>query len=118
MSVVPTRRCRRKTSQKQLQQENNIRVAYNYQDSNASTQQTACHQAKAIITRGDWVATSTYFRYHSQEGHVPDVIVATRSSQRKRLLEQSNLAAQIQSRSQVYIMKDLSKKRKTHLPSQ
>ena len=71
--LVPTRRCRRKTSQKQLQQENNIRVAYNYRESNSSTQQMACHQAKAIVTRGDLLATSTYFKYHSDMGHVPEL---------------------------------------------
>ena len=115
---APTRRCRRKTSQKQLQQENNIRVAYNYVESNSSTQQVACHQAKAIVTRGDLLATSTYFKYHSDMGHVPDVVVTTTSHRRKRLLAQSNLAEQIQTTTQVYIMKDLSKRRKTQLLSQ
>ena len=66
------RRYRVKTTpQKQITQENNITVAYHTPlPGHTATQTTKLHQ-RALVTRGDLVATSKYYQHHKSLGHTP-----------------------------------------------
>ena len=107
-NAVPRRRCRTKTSVKQLQLENNIRVAYNTPPADPARKRIAAVQAKALVTRGDLLSTSVYFRYHRNMGHTPPRITSVRTQHRKRLLQDNNIPTENLQDTRVFLVQDKS----------
>ena len=106
--AVPRRRCRAKTSTKQLQLQNNIRVAHNSPPTDPANKQIAVVQARALVTRGDLLTTSVYIRYHRNMGHTPPRITSVRTQHRKRLLQDNNIPIDNLQNTRVFLVQDKS----------
>ena len=92
-----------------VEQSNNITVAY-ATPLNMMPDKTFNNQPhKAIVTRGDLLGTSKYYKYHKNMGHTPQYIQHIAGSQRKRFLIESGLP--IHMHKQVYLIHDPSVKK-------
>ena len=85
------RRCRKKTTPKQITQENNISVADFTPQPNPQSVQHAITHTTALVTRGDLIATSKYYKHHESLGHLPKRIKQINTNHKKRLLLDSCL---------------------------
>ena len=124
VTTLPLKRLRKKTTPNtmHIMQNNNITVAY-ATPLTTTTSRTATNthrhtssldklktsiipQHKAIVTRGDLLSTSKYYKYHKTMGHTPQHIQHVAGSQRKRLLAESGLPTHMHK--QVYLIHDTS----------
>ena len=104
---VPARRCRGKTSVKQLIAENNLKVAHHIPHA-ASDKRQAAKQTAAIITQADMVSTSRYVQYHKLMGHTPPNLVAVNNSHKKRFLQATNLPTEELKNKRLFVVVDES----------
>jgi hypothetical protein len=104
---VPARRCRGKTTVKQLIAENNLKVAH-HAPQVASNRSQAIKQTTAIITQADMVSKSKYVQYHQLMGHTPSKIVAVNSSHKKRFLQTTNLPTDELKNKRIFMVVDES----------
>ena len=80
---------------KHITHNNNITIAHATSLSTTTIIKTAITHQKALVTRGDLVATSKYYKYHKSMGHTPQHIQQVADRQKKRLLAESGLPTQI-----------------------
>ena len=99
-------------STKHITQANNITIAHATPPPAPKATQTAVTHQKALVTRGDLVATSKYYKYHKSLGHTPQSIQQVAGTQKKRLLAESGLPAQMHTR--VFLVHDKSIPLKMH----
>ncbi len=96
-------------------QNNNITVAYATPLITTTSKTNTITQHNAMVTRGDLLSTSKYYRYHKAMGHTPQHIQQVSGRQRKRLLAESGLPTHMHK--QIYLIHDTSvmtKKQKTN----
>ena len=93
----PLKRLRKKTTPhtKHITHNNNITIAHATSPATTTITKTATTHQKALVTRGDLVATSKYYKYHKSLGHTPQHIQQVAGRQKKRLLAESGLPTQI-----------------------
>ena len=97
-TVIPVRRrirCKSTPHIKRITQNNNITIAHATPLPTPKTIQTVITHQKALVTRGDLVATSKYYKYHKSLGHTPQHIQQVAGTQKKRLLAESGLPTQM-----------------------
>ena len=92
-----------------VEQSNNITVAYATPLNIVPDRTSIIPQHRAIVTRGDLLSTSKYYKYHKTMGHTPQHIQHVAGSQRKRLLAESGLPTHMHK--QVYLIHDTSVKK-------
>ena len=115
-TVIPVRRRIRNKSTphiKRITHDNNITIAHATPLPTPKTIQTVITHQKALVTRGDLVATSKYYKYHKSLGHTPQNIQQVAGTQKGRLLAESGLPAQMHTK--VFLVHDrsiISKKQK------
>ena len=85
----PLKRLRKKTPphDKQVEQNNNITVAYATPCNMMPTKTSNVQPHRAIVTRGDLLGTSKYYKYHKSMGHTPQYIQHIAGSQKKDFLQ-------------------------------
>ena len=91
---------------KHITQANNITIAHATPPPAPKTIQKAIVHQKALVTRGDLVATSKYYQHHKSLGHTPMRIQQVTGTQKKRLLQESGLPANMHT--QVFLVQDKS----------
>ena len=91
---------------KHITQANNITIAHATPPPAPKTIQKAIVHQKALVTRGDLVATSKYYQHHKSLGHTPKRIQQVTGTQKKRLLQESGLPANMHT--QVFLVQDKS----------
>ena len=121
MPSLPLRRLRKKTtpSAMHIEQNNNITVAYATPLTAKTNKTSIIPQRNAILTRGDLLSTSKYYKYHKAMGHTPQHIQHVAGRQRKRLLAESGLPTHMHK--QIYLIQDTSimnNKKATHANNQ
>ena len=67
----------------QVEQNNNITVAYATPRNMMPTETSNIQPHRAIVTRGDLLGTSKYYKYHKSMGHTPQYIQHIAGSQKK-----------------------------------
>ena len=84
-TVIPVRRRIRNKSTphiKRITHDNNITIAHATPLPTPKTIQTVITHQKALVTRGDLVATSKYYKYHKSLGHTPQHIQQVAGTQK------------------------------------
>ena len=89
-----------------IEQNNNITVAYATPLTAKTNKTSIIPQRNAILTRGDLLSTSKYYKYHKAMGHTPQHIQHVAGRQRKRLLAESGLPTHMHK--QIYLIQDTS----------
>ena len=89
-----------------IEQNNNITVAYATPLTITTGKTSIITQHNAIVTRGDLLSTSKYYKYHKTMGHTPQHIQHVSGRQRKRLLAESGLPTHMHK--QIYLIHDTS----------
>ena len=89
-----------------MTQNNNITVAYATPLNTTTSKTTTITQHNALVTRGDLLSTSKYYRYHKALGHTPQHIQHVSGRQKKRLLAESGLPTHMHK--QVFLIHDKS----------
>ena len=104
----PLKRLRKKTTPNVMHvvQNNNITVAYATPLITTTSKTTTVTQHNAVVTRGDLLSTSKYYRYHKAMGHTPQHIQQVSGRQKKRLLAESGLPTHMHK--QIYLIHDTS----------
>ena len=107
-TTPPLKRLRKKTtpSTMHIMQSNNITVAYATPLITTTKKTTTITQHNALVTRGDLLSTSKYYRYHKALGHTPQHIQHVSDRQKKRLLAESGLPTHMHK--QVFLIHDKS----------
>ena len=96
-----------------ITQSNNITVAYATPLITTEKKTTTITQHNALVTRGDLLSTSKYYRYHKALGHTPQHIQHVSDRQKKRLLAESGLPTHMHK--QVFLIHDKSVMSKTEI---
>ncbi len=111
--IAPKRRCRNKTSEQQLIIENNIRVAFHSPDPSSQSSTTCPPERKSVafISQPELVTTSDYVAYHQRMGHSPPNIISVSPQEKRQLLRNNNLPAELKSK-RLYVVVDLSIQKK------
>ena len=94
---------------------NNITIAYATSLATTKIEKTNITHHNALVTRGDLVSTSKYYKYHKALGHTPQHIQHVSDRQKKRLLAESGLPTQMHRK--VFLIHDksiMSKKQKSN----
>ena len=108
-TVIPVRRRIRNKSTphiKHIMQANKITIAHATPPPTSKTTQAVITHQKALITRGDLVATSKYYKCHKSLGHTPQNIQQVAGTHKRRLLAESGLPAQMHTK--VFLVQDKS----------
>ena len=108
VTTPPLKRLRKKTTPNPMyiMQNNNITVAYATPLTAKTNKTSIIPQRNAILTRGDLLSTSKYYRYHKAMGHTPQHIQQISDRQKKRLLAESGLPTHIHK--QIFLIQDKS----------
>ena len=87
-SPPPLKRLRKKTTPNimHIVQNNNITVAYATPLITTTSKTTTITQHNAMVTRGDLLSTSKYYRYHKAMGHTPQHIQQVSGRQKNDFL--------------------------------
>ena len=104
----PLKRLRKKTppNTMHITQNNNITVAYATPLITTTSKTTTVTQHNAMVTRGDLLSTSKYYRYHKAMGHTPQHIQQVSERQKKRLLAEGGLPTHMHK--QIFLIHDKS----------